>query len=371
MTLRRRTLLIISTMFLCLVLILYFMIQGISLSLYEDIPSNLYGQLRPAIAYIILSVVGFGLLFGLATIFLVEKQVISRLTRLSNGIEQIGKGGDLSSRVSMGGKDELSKVAENINGMLIALQQSEDKLHELLKKEKELGKELQDEIINRVEFTRALVHEIKTPLTPLLANSELLAEEVKEETLQRLARGINKGAVSLNQRIDELLDLARGEVGKLTINPASVDIKQLLQEIASEMGSIIQQNGLSLDLELPKSLPKAWVDQDRLRQVVLNLINNAIKFTPSGGNITLWANKKGNNLVIEVQDTGPGISKESQQWLFKPYYQLGGETTRRKGLGLGLSLSKKLIELHGGKIWVDSQKGKGSIFGFSLPYLSK
>jgi len=223
------------------------------------------------------------------------------------------------------------------------------------------------EIDKRVEFTRALVHEIKTPLTPVVAASELLLEELQEEPVLGLARSINKGAYNLNQRIDELLDLARGEIGMLTLNPAPVNLKQLLKEIADGMIPVAQQHGQSMNLELPQSLPRVWADEDRLRQVVLNLVNNAIKFTPSGGEITLRAKRQGANLVVEVQDTGPGIGKADQRWLFEPYYQLGGETARRKGLGLGLSLAKKLVELHGGSIRVKSQEGKGSTFGFSIP----
>jgi len=368
MTLRKRTLFIIGAMFLGLILILFFITQGILLGSYEDMPGDVYEQLRSITAYLIFSIVGFGLIFGVATIFLLEKQVISRLSRLSKSISSIGRNGDLSARVSVKGTDELANVAGTINGMLAALQQSKAELQELYKEEKTLRQELQAEINKRVEFTRALVHEIKTPLTPVVTASELLLEELKEEPLLSLARSINKGAYNLNQRIDELFDLARGEVGILRLSPASVDAMQLLQEIADDMIPVARSSGQSLNLELPQSLPSVWADEDRLRQVALNLINNAIKFTPEGGKITLRAKKEGDNLVVELQDTGPGISQEDQQWVFEPYHQLGDETARPMGLGLGLSLSKKLVELHGGRIWVKSQKGKGSTFGFSIPF---
>jgi len=367
MTLRRRTLLIIGAMFLGLMLILFFISQGILMGSYEDMPRAIYDRLQSIAAYIILSIVGFSLLFGVATIFLLEKQVISRLSHLSKSIDSIGKSGDLSARVSTKGTDELSNVAGTINKMLAALQESEAKLQALYQEEQILRQKLQAEIDKRVEFTRAVVHEIKTPLTPVVTASELLLEELKEEPALGLVRSINKGAYNLNQRIDELLDLARGEVGMLNLSPASVNLIPLLQEIAKDMIPVAQQNGQSLNLELPQSLPSAWADEDRLRQVILNLINNAIKFTPEGGKITLRAKKDGANLVVEVQDTGQGISKEDQHWLFEPYYQIGGETARWRGLGLGLSLSKKLVELHGGSIWVKSQKGRGSTFGFSIP----
>lgn len=367
MTLRKRTLFIIGAMFLGLILILFFIAQGILVGGYKDMPPDVYERIRTMAAYLILAIVAFGLVFGVTTIFLLERQVISRLSRLSDNIDRIGQSGDLSARLTVKGSDELAKVAGTVNGMLAALQQSEAELQRLYQEEKDLSQKLQAEINKRVEFTRALVHEIKTPLTPLVTSSELLLEELKEEPALSLVRSINKGAYNLNERIDELLDLARGEVGLLRLNPALVDPGQLLQGIASDMAPVAQRSGLSLSLELAPSLPSVWADEGRLRQVILNLMNNAIKFTPEGGKITLRAKQDKGNLVIEVQDTGQGISKEDQPRLFEPYYQLGEETARRRGLGLGLSLAKKLVELHGGRIWVESEKGKGSIFGFAIP----
>lgn len=127
------------------------------------------------------------------------------------------------------------------------------------------------------------------------------------------------------------------------------------------------RNEQDLNMELPDSLPTVWVDEERFCQVVLNLMNNAFKFTPPGGQVTLKAKQKDANLVVEVHDSGPGIDKEDQQLLFEPYQILKGDKEHLSGLGLGLSLSKQLVELHGGQIWVESQKGKGSTFGFSLP----
>jgi len=368
MTLRKRTLLIIGGMFLGLILILFFTSQSILLGTYVETPGDNHEQVKLIAAYLILSIVGIGLVFGLATIFLLEKQVISRLSHLNKSISNIAESGDISTRLSIKGADELSNVAGAINGMLAALQEAETKLKERYKEEKALRQELQAEINKRVEFTRALVHEIKTPLTPVVTASELLLDELKEERALNLAQSINKGAYNLNQRIDELLDLARGEVGMLSITPNTIDPMQLLQEIAQSTQPVAQSNGQSLILELPSSLPPVWADQDRLRQAVLNLINNAFKFTPEGGKITLRAKKDGVNLVVEVQDTGYGISKEAQQWVFEPYHQIESKRARHAGLGIGLSLSKKLVELHGGHMWVNSQEGKGSTFSFSIPF---
>jgi signal transduction histidine kinase len=120
-------------------------------------------------------------------------------------------------------------------------------------------------------------------------------------------------------------------------------------------------------VELPSSLPVILADDKRIKQVILNLINNALKFTPSGGQITLRAKSDSKNLLVEVQDTGRGVNKEDQSLLFNPYHQIEDGRFRYGGMGLGLALSKNLVELHGGKIWMKSQKGKGSTFSFSIP----
>lgn len=339
-----------------------------ALMLRVDAPRDIYHQGQSAISYLILTIVGVSLAFGVVTILLLEKQVLSRLSYLSRSVSDVGTSGNLSTRVSMPGSDELSKLGATINGMLTALEQSEEELRQLFKEEQTLRQDLEAEINKRVEFTRALVHELKTPITPVLASSELMLEEIKEGgTLWELAQNINQGAYNLNQRIDELLDLARGEVGMLHLNPESVDSGQLLRSIVDSVKPLARKNKLSLNAELSPSLPVIQADKDRLRQVVLNLLNNAIKFTPAEGTITVRADTDGPNLVVAVQDTGRGISKEEQERLFEPYQQLERERSRLSGLGLGLSLSKKLVELHGGQIWVQSRKGKGSTFGFSIP----
>ena len=473
-----------------------------ALTLRVDAPRDIYHQGQSAISYLILSIVGVSLAFGLVTLLLLEKQVLSRLSYLSRSVSDIGTSGKLTARVSVPGSDELSKLGATINGMLWALEQSETelreseehyrllaehatdviyvmdanlkftyvspsvtrltdhsveealslspnrvltpasfnhardifseeaareseatkdltrsrtlelevkrkdastvwveatmtalrdstdkvigilgvarditerkkaeaKLQELYTAEKELREDLEAEINKRVEFTRALVHELKTPITPVLASSELMLEEIKKSgPLRELAQNINQGAYNLNQRIDELLDLARGEVGMLRLNPESVDSGQLLRSIVDSVRPLAQKNGHLLNAELPSSLPVIQADKDRLRQVMLNLLNNAFKFTPAGGSITVRARKKEAYLMVEVEDTGRGISKEEQKRLFEPYQQLAEERTRLSGLGLGLSLSKKLVELHGGQIWVQSERGQGSTFSFSIP----
>jgi PAS domain S-box-containing protein len=243
--------------------------------------------------------------------------------------------------------------------------QAEEELKQLYRQERELRQQLQDEIKRRVEFTRALAHELKTPLTSVIASSDLLALEVHNEPLQTLAKTIQQGATNLDSRIDELLDLARGEVGMLQLKLEPVDIAMLLRQTADSMTALASRRGQSLALSLPLTLPTVKADASRLQQIITNLLNNAIKFTPVGGNIKLGAKQKESAVIVEVKDTGRGISKEDQRLLFEPYQRLQRDSS--VGLGLGLALCKTLIELHDGQIWVKSNVGKGSTFGFSLP----
>jgi signal transduction histidine kinase len=200
-----------------------------------------------------------------------------------------------------------------------------------------------------------------------MSSSELLVGGLKEEPWLSVARNIHRGAGNLNRRIDELLDLARGEIGLLRLRAGRVNILRMLRQVGDEMSVVASGNGQNLKVELPETLPTVWGDEDRLRQVALNLLINATKFTPEGGTITLRARQKNGNIVVEVQDTGRGIPEEEQRTLFQPYHRQSGDLEHLSGLGLGLALCKNLVELHGGKIWAESEAGKGSKFSFSVP----
>lgn len=440
----------------------------------------------------ILVLLGVGLLVGGAAMFMVQTQILSRFTRLIQGVNSIADSGDTSTLITLDGNDELNLVAGTINGMLLSLEESsaeirireeryrdlfenttdlihsvsvdghflfvnnawqqtlgysqeeiadltlQDIIHPdyrpyfmemfqkaisgeasdsievvfvtkdgraitvdgnvscqrrkeevvairgifrdvterkqaevdiqtLYEQEREVTQQLEREISRRVEYTRALVHELKTPITPVLAAAELLLEEITDKRQLRLVQTIDRSAANLNQRIDELLDLARGELNMLELNLESIDPVSMLNELGNRMAIVAQRNGQSLVVQLPDSLPSLMADRQRIQQVILNLLNNAFKYTPTGGVITLSARTKGDNLVIEVHDTGQGIKEQDREKLFDPYYRRVEDRERLSGLGLGLALAKRLVELHNGKIWVTSEMGSGSTFGFSLP----
>jgi signal transduction histidine kinase len=325
-----------------------------------DIPREIYSQGQTGVWYLLVAIGVCVLVTGVVSAYFANKQGISRLKKLMVTVEEIETTGDISKRLEIDGNDELTSLSNRINGMLTALQ-------ELYDKEANLRRQLEQEMINRVEFTRALVHELKTPLTPIIASSDILLSEVKDELLHSIADNINKGAVRLNKRIDELLDVSRSETGGLVLKLSLIEPSQFIRRIVEEVTPVASQRRLSLVQDIPSVLPSIWADEDRLRQVLVNLLDNACKYTPAGETVTVRAQKGDKHLKIEVQNTGTGLTDNEMKRLFQPYYRIEKDRQRFSGLGLGLSLCKTIIELHGGEIWVNSNPGKSVTFGFTIP----
>ena len=245
--------------------------------------------------------------------------------------------------------------------------QQEETIKQQYEREKELTQRLKEELHSKVEFTRALVHELKTPLTPIMASSLLLLEEANSDVIHTIAENISRGAKTLSDRIEELLDLAKGELGILQLEYKEVDIVLIINALASEYESLASNQGVSIITDVPSSLPSTQADLFRIEQVIQNFISNALKWTPQGGKISLRAKAKDDNLMVEVEDTGAGIAEDKKKDIFQAYYRTEDDRPKYSGLGLSLAISKKIIELHGGKIWVESEEGKGSTFSFSIP----
>ena len=236
--------------------------------------------------------------------------------------------------------------------------------------EREKRVKLERESGERLQFINALAHEIKTPLTSIVASGGLLLEELKEEAQSprvRLIENMLSATNKLGARLSELLDMAKMESLGFKLTLELLDMRPLLQNIASELLPVANEKGQSLTLDIPPSVPMVKADSQRLEQVLLNLLTNAIKFTGEGGKIQLRLRRKSAELVVEVKDNGSGITEEEQARIFTPYYRIETDRQRFPGLGLGLALSKQLVELHKGRMWVESALGKGSTFAFSLP----
>jgi len=264
-------------------------------------------------------------------------------------------------------------LAERL-GSIIEHKNAESSLQSLYRREKKLRKKLQKEMQSRVDFSRKLIHELKTPLTSLMATSQYLSllEQIQGSELAKAACLVWEGANRLSSRIEELHDVVKGEVGTLKLNLKPTDIVQLLSSMMDETRALAQDHGISISLEVDQSLPAVTADPERLSQVLLNLINNACKYAPEGKRVIIKATRESASTVkIEVRDHGPGIAKDRQRLLFKPGYQVshGGESP--SGLGIGLTLCKMLVNLQGGKIWAESKLGHGSSFFLTLTVASE
>jgi signal transduction histidine kinase len=220
-----------------------------------------------------------------------------------------------------------------------------------------------------LRFVDTLSHELKTPLTSIIAAAGLLAEELEtsDQSHQKLIQTIIHNANTLETRLAELLDIVKTGSGKLQLQFEPVDMKSIVLGTCMQISPMLRGKRQKLNTDIPASVPIIHGDGQRLEQVLLNLLTNAAKFTPEGGNILVRLRQDGTGLVIDVKDDGIGIAREEQSRLFKPYSRLNSDRQHHPGLGLGLALAKQVVELHGGRIWVESEPGKGSTFSFSLP----
>ena len=217
------------------------------------------------------------------------------------------------------------------------------------------------------DFVAVVSHEFRTPLTSIQGFSELLSEqEWSPEEVKEYATDITKDARRLTRMITDLLDLERMKSGKTTLHCKPMDVNVLLRDLADQTQHTTAEHVIVYHLD--EELPLVQGDQDKLIQVVANLLSNAIKYSPAGGEILLISRKEQDHIHISIQDQGMGIPEEALEDIFTPYSRIELEKTRYiRGTGLGLSVVREIISLHGGKIWVESTPGHGSTFHFSLP----
>ena len=224
------------------------------------------------------------------------------------------------------------------------------------------------------EFLAVLSHELRTPLHAILGFADLLAEATEgiSDEKREFARHIATSGRTLLALLSDLLDLANLEAGRLELRPVPVNVAVALHDAAKLANRSAAERGVSLTVETEPALPALEADEVRLKQILQNLLSNAVKFTPPGGRIRLRARANppgGDQLEISVADTGVGIAPQDHERIFGRFEQVDPSASRSyQGTGLGLSLTKKLVELHGGTLLVESEVGKGSIFTFSLPH---
>ena len=221
------------------------------------------------------------------------------------------------------------------------------------------------------EFISSISHEIKTPLAIIKEAINLVVDEIPGKIVEPqrdVLTTAQKNIGRLSNIIGDLLDISKIESGKLELHTRLVNISELIKNTIPDFKYMAEQKGILLDYEVPQAKVDALCDPDKIRQVLVNLISNALKFTPQEGRVKVICNQEEDEVIVSVQDTGIGISEENIPNLFDRFTQFGRKAgPGEKGTGLGLAISKGIVELYKGRIWAESKLNKGSKFYFSLP----
>jgi signal transduction histidine kinase len=224
---------------------------------------------------------------------------------------------------------------------------------------------------HKSEFLANMSHELRTPLNAVIGFSEVLLQRMFGELNDKqdeYLKDICASGQHLLSLINDILDLSKIEAGRMELTPAPFHLPSALENAVTLVKERAARHGITLELDLDPGLGELVGDERKVKQVLLNLLSNAVKFTPQGGRISLKAAQKDGAVEVAVTDTGIGIAPEDQAAIFEEFRQVGNDETRKQeGTGLGLTLAKKFIELHGGRIWVQSEVGRGSTFTFTLP----
>ena len=310
---------------------------------YEDSRNQFIGVAAGAIV--------LALLLG----FVLSWSVIGPIQSIDSRLAAIASG-DFSGKVDVTNRDELGALAANVNHM-------NDELRRLYR-------ELETASQHKSDFLANMSHELRTPLNAILGFSQVLREgmagDVNEKQAEYLEDILSSGSHLLSL-INDVLDLSKVEAGQVALEVAPFSLQEALERGVAMVRERATKDGVQVTLAANPDIDVVAGDERRIRQVIFNLLSNAVKFTPSGGSVDVWATQVNGHVSVSVADTGAGIAAEDLERIFDEFQQTKAGIEQGEGTGLGLALSKRLVELHGGRIWVDSELGRGSTFVFTLP----
>jgi len=228
----------------------------------------------------------------------------------------------------------------------------------------------------KTQFLANISHDLRTPLTAVITHGEILRDGILGDLSPRQmesVRGIINGGRQLLNQVGEILTYARGAANQLTLVPTRFAMREMLDQVNALNAPLMKKKRLTIAVEAEPGLPQVMADREKIAHVLANLLGNAIEFTPSGGRVWIRASRaldeQVDSLLVEVGDTGVGIAAEHHDLIFREFAQVDATPSRpHHGTGLGLTIARKLVELHGGRIWVESQLGTGSRFYFMIPF---
>lgn len=296
-----------------------------------------------------------------------ELKVVERTKELDEKViklEQSEKEIEQKNIVLQLKNEELTTINEELRNTQNELEKTKEKIEKQNKKLKKL-----DQL--KSAFLNITSHELRTPMSSIKGYVQMMLKQVlgeidkeQKSALEIVLRNTNR----LDHLIQDILDVSRLESGTMKFIAEKTDVQNMMSEVAETMKSSAELKDIKINIETDDSLPMIVIDRDRIKQVVINFMNNAIKFSPDGAIINICAKKDKDDIVFEVQDYGRGIPKNKQEKVFETFYQVDSGMDRKfGGAGLGLAISRGIVISHGGRIWVESTPGKGSNFKFTLP----
>jgi signal transduction histidine kinase len=313
---------------------------------------------------------------ALIAFYVIAQRIILRPIRQLRALVNNVSEGNLNARSSIKTQDEYQKLSDAFNAMLDGLEQSQEKLRQANSQLDTKIAELSERNIElykanklKSEFLANMSHEFRTPLNAILGFAEILKEKSEIEKNKRYAENITTSGRNLLNMINDLLDLAKAEAGKMTVRFENVSVPDLCRYMVSFFTPMADNKKIKIDADFADDIPVIQTDPMKLQQILFNFMSNAIKFTNQDGKITLKVSMPDEkNIRIEVIDTGIGISEKDSETIFEKFRQLESTLTKKTpGSGLGLAICKELISLLSGKIGVQSVLNEGSTFWIELP----
>jgi len=345
----------------------------------EDPLSEAFAPIESAIWRTALLLVVF-LIAAIVTSVLLARNLVRPIESIQVAAANIGSGA-LDQRIRISSSDELGALAEEFNRMAERLQEShagleqqvQDRTRELTSALSMLDaqtRELEAASHHKSEFLANMSHELRTPLNAISGFSQVLRKQLYGDINEKQAEYLDDILASsrdLLSLIDDVLDLSKVEAGQIELQVAPFSLPATLERGVVIVRERATKGGVRISLTSDPGIDSVVGDERRVRQVVFNLLSNAVKFTPVGGTVDVGAARFDGEIRVSVSDSGPGIAAEDQVRIFEEFQQAAAGKEQREGTGLGLALSKRLVELHGGRIWVESERGEGSRFVFTLP----
>ncbi|WP_421077895.1 cache domain-containing protein [Methanothermococcus sp. Ax23] len=336
--------------------------------LYVGMPKKPFIVLQNSIKNLILGVGILGLLIALMVSFVINGKITKPLEELKKGAEMIGNG-NYDFRVHVDTNDEFGELAKAFNKMADEIRKSNEKLKKQAEELEKSYNELKELDKLKSDIVAIVSHELRTPLTSIKGYVELVLDGTMgaiTETQRKCLEIANENIDRLKRLIDNMLDLSKIERGELEMQMEKINLKELVEDVVDTLKPLADEKNIKIIYKINDMVLNG--DKDRITQVLTNLIENAIKFSPINEKVEIQVLKEGNSIHMKVIDNGPGIPKRDLDRIFDRFYQVDSPAKRIKGgSGLGLAVCKSIIEAHGGTIWVESNLGNGSIFHIIIP----